>query len=65
LPLLDDFSVDRARSSLEGLGRQTPIIQTAAGRQSDIGAWIEWLKARRAEHRLPRVEEEEKATQIA
>ncbi|HMB39903.1 MAG TPA: hydrogenase nickel incorporation protein HypB [Wenzhouxiangellaceae bacterium] len=65
LPLLDDFSVDRARSSLEGLGRQTPVIQTAAGRQPDVGAWIEWLEARRAEHSVPRGKEQVAATQTA
>ena len=56
LPMLDDFSIDRARASLKGLGNETPVIQTAAGRQPDISAWIEWLEARRAEHPKPRVE---------
>ncbi len=56
LPMLDDFSIERARASLEGLGNQTPVIQTAAGRQPDIQAWIEWLEARRAEHPRRRLE---------
>jgi len=65
LPMLDDFSVERARASLEGLGRQTPVIETAAGRQCDIGAWVEWLKASRAGHPRPNMMEERAATQTA
>ncbi|MEX2497616.1 MAG: hydrogenase nickel incorporation protein HypB [Wenzhouxiangellaceae bacterium] len=65
LPVLDDFSVDRARASLEGLGNQTPVIQTAAGRNPDIAAWIEWLEARCAEYLGPHIEEQSAATQTA
>lgn len=65
LPMLDDFSVERARASLEGLGNQTPVIQTAAGRQPDIAAWIAWLEARRAEHPATTAEERAVATQTA
>jgi len=65
LPLLDDFSVDRARASLEGLGNQTPVIQTAAGRSPDVAAWIEWLEARCAEHSRPHIEQQAGAVQTA
>ncbi|MBL39177.1 MAG: hydrogenase accessory protein HypB [Xanthomonadales bacterium] len=64
LPMLDDFSVDRARASLAGLGNETPVIQTAAGRQPDITDWIAWLEARRAEHPAT-AEERAPATQTA
>lgn len=65
LPMLDDFSAERARASLEGLGNQTPVIQTAAGRQTDIAAWIEWLEARRGEHPATPAEERAPAIQTA
>lgn len=62
LPMLDDFSIGRACASLEALGKQTPLIQTAGGRQPEIGAWIEWLKLRRAEH--PTSDERGQAAEI-
>ena len=49
LPLLDDFSVERAKASLEGLGNQTPVIKAAAGRQAEVGEWVGWLEHKRAE----------------
>jgi hydrogenase nickel incorporation protein HypB len=50
LPLLDDFSVERAEDSLHRIGVDTPVVRTAAGRETDVSAWIDWLEARRAEH---------------
>lgn len=50
LPMLDDFSVERAKASLKGLGNETPVVQAAAGRQVEIGEWVEWLEQKRAEH---------------
>lgn len=51
LPLLDDFSVERATESLRNLGVETPVIRTAAGRRTDIDSWVDWLAARVAERR--------------
>ena len=44
LPYMDGFQVERAEQSLRGLGMETPMISTAAGRQQDISAWISWLE---------------------
>jgi hydrogenase nickel incorporation protein HypB len=65
LPMLDDFSVARAKSSLKGLGNETPVLQAAAGRQTEIDAWVAWLEARRAEHSGPRAEEQPVAARTA
>lgn len=46
LPFLDDFSVERAETSLRQLGVETPMIQIAAGRSTDLSAWIQWLQDR-------------------
>ncbi|MGK7295928.1 MAG: hydrogenase nickel incorporation protein HypB, partial [Candidatus Wenzhouxiangella sp. M2_3B_020] len=51
LPLLDDFSVERAAESLRNLGVDTPLIRTAAGRQTDVDSWVDWLAARMTERR--------------
>ena len=51
LPYMDGFSIERAEHSLRGLGLETPLIATAAGREIDISAWLEWLESQLAEHR--------------
>ncbi|MDT8408065.1 MAG: hydrogenase nickel incorporation protein HypB [Wenzhouxiangellaceae bacterium] len=51
LPVLEDFSIERASRSLNALGRETPMITTAAGRVPAIDQWIAWLEARLSEHR--------------
>lgn len=51
LPLLDDFSVDKAEKSLRGLGVETPILTTGAGKSVDISQWIDWLTDQLEQHR--------------
>lgn len=51
LPYMDGFSLERAERSLRGLGVETPILNTAAGREVDISAWIAWLEAQLSTHR--------------
>ncbi len=51
LPYMDDFKIERAEQSLRGLGVETPVLQTAAGRETDISAWVEWLEAQISAHR--------------
>lgn len=43
LGLLDDFSPLKAAAALRGLGRETPMIHTAARRMPSIGPWLAWL----------------------
>ncbi len=51
LPYMDGFAVDRAEQSLRGLGVETPVMNAAAGRETDISAWIEWLETQLSSHR--------------
>jgi len=46
LPLLDDFSVERAEHSLRQLGVETPMIRTACSRATELDEWLEWLENR-------------------
>lgn len=54
LPLLDDFEPQRAQRALQALGRQTPMIHTAARRAPSIAPWLEWLEGRLAARRTRR-----------
>jgi hydrogenase nickel incorporation protein HypB len=51
LDVFDDFDPGRARAALRGLGRDTPVIATAARRSPDIGAWLDWLEQQVAARR--------------
>jgi hydrogenase nickel incorporation protein HypB len=51
LPLLDDFSIEKAEESLRGLGVETPLLTTCAGKTVDISQWIDWLTDRLEQHR--------------
>ena len=54
LPVLDDFDPARAEAALRALGRETPMIRTAARRAPSLALWLEWLEAELAAPR-PRV----------
>ena len=45
LPVMDDFDPARAEAALRALGRETPMIRTAARRAPSLGPWLEWLEA--------------------
>jgi len=51
LPLLDDFSLERAQDAMHQIGLNTPVLQSAIGRQTDTGAWIAWLEQQLEQHR--------------
>src|SRR5450631_4610274 len=44
LDVLDDFDPARAAAALRALGRETPMIHTAARRTPAIGPWLDWLE---------------------
>jgi hydrogenase nickel incorporation protein HypB len=44
LDVLDDFDPARAAETLRALGRDTPMIRTAARRTPQIGPWLGWLE---------------------
>jgi hydrogenase nickel incorporation protein HypB len=44
LDAMDDFDPERAAKALRQLGRDTPLIHTAARRAPSIAAWIDWLE---------------------
>jgi hydrogenase nickel incorporation protein HypB len=48
LDVMDDFDPDRAAAALRALGRETPLIRTAARRRTDIDPWLRWLEAERS-----------------
>jgi len=45
LPVLEDFDPARAEAALRALGRETPMIRTAARRAPSVAPWLEWLEA--------------------
>jgi hydrogenase nickel incorporation protein HypB len=51
LGVLDDFDPARAASALRGLGRDIPMIQTAARRVPSIDKWLDWLEQQLLERR--------------
>jgi hydrogenase nickel incorporation protein HypB len=51
LGVLDDFDPTRAATALRGLGRDTPMIRTAARRTPAIGPWLDWLEQQLAARR--------------
>ena len=50
LEVLDDFDPARAWAALRSLGRETPMLHTAARRSPAIGPWLEWLEQQLAAH---------------
>jgi len=44
LDVLDDFDPARAAASLRALGRDTPMIRTAARRTPALEPWLDWLE---------------------
>ena len=44
LDVLEDFDPARAAAALRALGRDTPMIRTAARRIPSIGPWLDWLE---------------------
>jgi hydrogenase nickel incorporation protein HypB len=44
LGVMDDFDPERAAAALRALGRDTPLISTAARRRVSIDSWLEWLE---------------------
>jgi hydrogenase nickel incorporation protein HypB len=44
LNVLEDFDPARAAAALHALGRDTPMIRTAARRAPAIGPWLKWLE---------------------
>jgi hydrogenase nickel incorporation protein HypB len=51
LGVLDDFDPERAAFALRALGRDTPMIQTAARRVQALAPWLNWLEEQLAEQR--------------
>ena len=51
LPVLDDFEPARAEAALRALGRETPLLQTAARRNPSIAPWLGWLQSALDAHR--------------
>ena len=52
LDVLDDFDPSRAAASLRALGRDTPMIMTAARRAPALDPWLDWLERELARPRV-------------
>jgi len=52
LGVLDDFDPARAAAGLRALGRDTPMIQTAARRVPVLAPWLSWIEQQLAERRV-------------
>jgi hydrogenase nickel incorporation protein HypB len=52
LDVLGDFDPARAAAALRALGRDTPMVRTAARRAPDIDAWLAWLKHQLSSRRV-------------
>lgn len=46
LPHLPDFSLARARESIQRVAGDTPVLEVAAATGKGIGAWLNWLEGR-------------------
>jgi hydrogenase nickel incorporation protein HypB len=44
LGVLEDFDPARAEAALRALGRETPVLRTAARRTPSLDAWLAWLE---------------------
>src|ERR1700685_3148788 len=44
LGVMDDFDPERAADALRALGKDTPMIRTAARRTPALGPWLAWLE---------------------
>jgi hydrogenase nickel incorporation protein HypB len=53
LDVLDDFDPVRAAQALRALGRETPMLRTAARRAPELESWLAWLERELAERRIP------------
>ena len=51
LDVIDDFSTAAAESALRALGRDVPVIRTAARRRPQMDGWLAWLREELAAHR--------------
>jgi hydrogenase nickel incorporation protein HypB len=53
LDVLDDFDPERAAEALRALGKDTPLLRTAARRTPQLESWLAWLERELAERRIP------------
>ena len=53
LPILDDFSPERAESYLRNLASEAPLIRTSAKSGAGMDDWLAWLRGQIAEARHP------------
>jgi hydrogenase nickel incorporation protein HypB len=51
LPVLDDFSVDKAETHIRRLANAAPVLQVSARKPGTLAPWLDWLHQRRAAQR--------------
>jgi hydrogenase nickel incorporation protein HypB len=53
LPILDDFSPERAEGYLRNLASEAPLIRTSARSGEGMADWLAWLRDKATEARHP------------
>jgi len=51
LPVLDEFSVDRARDNLRALASSAPLLELSTRQPESLHAWLRWLEDERESYR--------------
>ena len=49
LSVIDDFSVDAARTHIQNLASDAPVLELTAKDAASLQPWFDWLRAQRAE----------------
>ena len=52
LPVLDDFSVERAVDNVRALANAAPVLELSTRREDSLQAWLDWLDAQVEQHRV-------------
>jgi len=52
LPVLDDFSIDRAKNYLHDIASTAPVLELSAKDKSGVPEWLEWVSMQIEERRV-------------
>jgi len=52
LPVLDDFSIDRAKNYLHDIASTAPVLELSAKDKSGVSEWLEWVSMQIEERRV-------------
>ena len=52
LPVMDEFSTDRARACLHNLANPAPVFEISAKKQETLTPWLNWLEEHTKQHKI-------------